>query len=117
LLDIIAWLQGVERLACDLYGDAAAFFQGDEALSAFLRRMSQEEAWHLHLVGSAGHYLRHNQLAPAPGFTLTPDIQTQVETPLRRATDLLSDKTRPGRICWICCCRPSFPSGTASFCT
>ncbi|MBN1581034.1 MAG: response regulator [Anaerolineae bacterium] len=92
MLDIIAWLQSVERLASDLYADAAVFFQDDEALSAFLKRLSQDEAWHLHLVGSAGHYLRDNQLSLAPGVELTAEIQAQIEMPLRRASDLLSNR-------------------------
>jgi len=51
--DIIAWLRKLEMLASNVYQQAAEKLASDQQFSAFLERMSEEEAWHYHLMGSA----------------------------------------------------------------
>ncbi|PLX96828.1 MAG: hypothetical protein C0621_01210 [Desulfuromonas sp.] len=52
MLDLIEWLEGVERQAAELYGLAAEQFAEDEVLAPFFRQMAEEELWHLQLLES-----------------------------------------------------------------
>ena len=63
--EIIEWLLGIERMAGDLYRDAAFFFKEDKALSDFLRELGEDEAWHFQIMGSAAAHLEAHPETPA----------------------------------------------------
>jgi CheY-like chemotaxis protein len=56
--EIIEWLIGIEQVAGNLYREAALLFAQDKGLSAFLRDLAEDEAWHFHVMGSAAEFLR-----------------------------------------------------------
>ena len=71
--DIVTWLREVERLACEFYQEAAAYFADDPKLKKFLQQTAEEETLHYHVMGSAAEYL-----AKKPDFV--PVISVDRET-------------------------------------
>ncbi len=55
--EIISWLREVEHLASEVYFQASNTQWHDPEFAKFLRELSEEEAWHYHVVGSAASYL------------------------------------------------------------
>ncbi len=55
--DIINWLRGIEHLASEVYSQAVSTFDDDPELKKFLDHISEDEAWHYHVMGSAAEYL------------------------------------------------------------
>ena len=77
--EMIGWLKGIEGMACDLYGDAAAFFEADRTLSDFLNLLAEDEALHFHVMGSAAEYLRDSEKMPAANITLDRKRKERIE--------------------------------------
>ena len=61
LKDVITWLRNVENLACTVYSAAAESAIASDTLSAFLRSLAEDEAWHYHLMGSALELIREQE--------------------------------------------------------
>jgi CheY-like chemotaxis protein len=55
--DIVNWLRKVEHLAHEVYSQAAEFYKKDTNLKVFLDHISEAEAWHYHVMGSAAEAL------------------------------------------------------------
>ncbi len=55
--DIINWLRGIEHLASEIYSQSAVKFSDDPKFKNFLEHISEDEAWHYHVMGSAAEYL------------------------------------------------------------
>ncbi len=91
--EIIDWLQGIEQLACDLYDESCTFFEQDEAFSAFLHKLAEDEAWHFHMMGSAADYLRKQDVKVTAAIALTQATRKRIESPLRRSCNSLSEQT------------------------
>jgi hypothetical protein len=52
MLSIVSWLEEIEGCAAELYTVAARYFEADQAFSAFLQQLAEEEQWHRRLIGS-----------------------------------------------------------------
>ncbi|MHC4716180.1 MAG: hypothetical protein ACYS5V_04365 [Planctomycetota bacterium] len=52
MLELVQWLEDIERMAGYLYEDASAHFS-DKGFSEFLARLARDESWHAHLMASA----------------------------------------------------------------
>ena len=50
---IIRWLLKVERIAGEVYTEAAEYFKNDVDFKRFLERNADDEAWHYHVMGNA----------------------------------------------------------------
>lgn len=55
--EIIKWLRKVEELACETYLQASSMYEDNGNLTAFLKDIAEEEAWHYHVIGSAASLL------------------------------------------------------------
>lgn len=67
--EIVEWLIGIEKLAGNLYSEAASLFPEDREMTHFLQRLVEDEAWHYNLMSSAREQLR-NHPDPDPFFSL-----------------------------------------------
>ncbi len=56
------WLKDLEHTACEVYKKAALYFRDNEQLHQFFRYLSNDEAWHYHLMGSASDYYSRNSV-------------------------------------------------------
>lgn len=79
LQDVITWLRHVEDLACSVYSAAAESGVASDTLSAFLRRLAEDEAWHYHLMGSAVELIREQEESPASAVLVDPETRLHVE--------------------------------------
>ncbi|MFC1549473.1 response regulator [Nitrospirota bacterium] len=73
--ELADWLKGIEHIACKAYKNASTYFQDNPELQTLLRHLSNDEAWHYHLMASASDYYSHSDV-PA-------DIKVDDETKLR----------------------------------
>ena len=71
--DVIKWLRGMEHSANVIYSQAASIFAADPKLKKFLEHISEDEAWHYHVMGSAAEYL---SIDPALGSAVSVDKGT-----------------------------------------
>jgi CheY-like chemotaxis protein len=55
--DVVNWLRRIEHLANEIYLQAASYYAADPKLKNFLEHISEDEAWHYHVMGSAAEYL------------------------------------------------------------
>ena len=83
----IKWLRRIEGLACDLYAEAAECFLEDKTLSRFLSDLSEDEAWHYHLIGSAADIIASSEDFPPLAVTIGEDTVKGVEVSLRSCKD------------------------------
>lgn len=90
--DIITWLRSVELLACKVYQDAADRMIDDQKFSSFLSRMSEEESWHYHIIGSAARYLLENDIQSKLAILIDSDIKREVEAPFHELIRILSNE-------------------------
>ena len=81
LQNVIKWLRHVEDLACSLYSAAADSRAASGTLSAFLKRLAEDEAWHYHLMGSAVELIRE-QKSLASAVLVDPETKLRVEDPI-----------------------------------
>ena len=61
MLQTVQWLIRIEEMAGDFYSLAATHFQQDKKLNHLLNKLSEDEAMHYHLMGSAAEFLRENE--------------------------------------------------------
>lgn len=91
MLEIIEWLRTIEQLAHNLYADAAQLFARDDEFSTFLRRLAEDETWHLGLMDSAAAYLVEHDVAVSSAVVLDEATRERVEAPLERALGLVGE--------------------------
>jgi len=84
---IVEWLTGVERQAAEFYQEAAGRFAADGELSAFLRDLAEEEAWHLQLMQQAVPLLERSDDPDA--VAIDPLLRERVEERLRHGREVL----------------------------
>jgi len=64
--EIINWLKNIEIRAHEIYAKAALTFNDDKELAQLLNNISEEEAWHYHIMTSAEKYINNTkQISPA----------------------------------------------------
>jgi len=90
--ELVDWLAGVEQLAGDFYRESAVVFQEDAALSAFLRRLSEDEAEHHEIMVLLAQDLAALDVPVQSAVVVDPATRSRVETPLKEARDLISDR-------------------------
>jgi len=90
---IINWLRTVEMLASNVYMEAADQLANDQEFSAFLSRMSDEEAWHYHIMGSAMTFLEETKKVPQSVIAIDADIKDKVEIPFKNLYEAITNKT------------------------
>jgi len=84
---ILTWICGMELLAYKGYREASYAFGADQKFSAFLSRLSDEEAWHYYLIGSAMHRMRDADRSIEPEIRVDADTRNEIEAPLRELID------------------------------
>lgn len=89
---IMNWLRSMEMLASNIYMEAASQLDKDQEFSAFLSRMSDEEAWHFHIMGSAMMFLEEIKEAPRPAISIDPDVKDSLEIPFRDVYEAITKK-------------------------
>jgi len=80
----INWLRSIEMLASNIYMEAAEQLADDQKFSVFLSKMSDDEAWHYHLMGSALKYMEESGNIPEPVITIDSDTRDRVEIPFQQ---------------------------------
>jgi CheY-like chemotaxis protein len=90
---IINWLRTMEMLASNVYLEAAEQLTQDQEFSAFLFRMSDEEAWHFHIIGSAMTFLEEAKEVPQAAVTIDPDMKNELELPFKELYEAITNKT------------------------
>lgn len=76
--EMIKWLIRVEQEAGELYRKAAIFFQEDKTLAAFLAELSEDEAWHFHVMRSAAECIRASQDMKPAQVALDPESRQKI---------------------------------------
>jgi len=71
--DIIKWLINIEQLAGNVYAQASEYFEDDPKFKKFLDHLTEDEAWHYHLMMSASEFFREN---PPPVPVISIDEET-----------------------------------------
>ena len=89
--EIITWLRSIELLAGKLYLEAACNLE-DRKYSSFLSRLSEEESWHYHIIGSAAQYFLENDIHPNPAIQVDAKLKREVEIPFHELSGLLANK-------------------------
>jgi CheY-like chemotaxis protein len=90
---IINWLRTVEMLASNVYLEAAEQLNQDQEFSAFLSKMSDEEAWHFHIMGSAMTFLEETKIVPQAEITIDSDMKNKIELPFKELYESIKNKT------------------------
>ncbi|MFH2218347.1 MAG: response regulator [Pseudomonadota bacterium] len=90
---IINWLRSMEMLASNVYMEAADQLDKDQEFSAFLSRMSDDEAWHFHIMGSAMMFLEETKETPLPAIRIDSDIKETLELPFKDLYEAISKKS------------------------
>jgi len=89
LREVLDWLLTVEDLASQVYRRAHDRFADDTYLAGFLASLTDDEALHFHLIGSAANFLKENDVDMPWAAALDPETRDNVERPLRRCAELL----------------------------
>lgn len=56
--EIIKWLIGMEQMAGEFYRDASVLLKYDKELKRFLSHLTEDEAWHFHVMRSAAEFIK-----------------------------------------------------------
>lgn len=89
---IIDWLAGMEKLARDLYAEAAVVFRDDVELFGLLNRLAEDESQHYELMGRAGDYITKNGIDLRSAITLDQNARDRIERPLMDARRLVETR-------------------------
>lgn len=79
----LLWLRKVEQLASDVYKAAALEMKEDQEFSSFLLKMTEDEAWHFHLIGSAAHYFLERNETPRLDIIVDSIMTKALEVPFQ----------------------------------
>jgi CheY-like chemotaxis protein len=112
---IINWLRTMEMLASNVYQEAAEQLSEDQEFSAFLSRMSDEESWHFHIVGSAMTFLEETKALPQTAVTIDGDIRKELERPFRELYDAINNKTLTRKDVVECIAKTEFTEWNSVF--
>jgi CheY-like chemotaxis protein len=96
MITIINWVREIENLAHDVYLRSAEFFRDDEKLFAFLNHITEDEAWHYHVMSSALEYCRNMpDTVPeiVPAVTIDRETDNRIKSSFRQISDKLSAET------------------------
>lgn len=88
--EISNWLIGLEHMAENLYREAATRFKGNAEFSHFLEHLTEDEAWHIKVMGNASEYLRQADGKFQPVIALDADMKKQIEAPVKKGQEMLS---------------------------
>ena len=72
--EIVQWLMKIERLANEIYSQAAIYFKSNYSLSQFLVHAAEDESMHYSVMASA---YRHYQTQPALPLSIAVDTETR----------------------------------------
>ena len=87
--EIINWLRQVEQLASNVYKEAADHFSEDQKFSSFLSQLSQDEAYHYDLIGSAAQCLPEIRDRLTADITIDWSTKERLEKPLHEFMELM----------------------------
>ncbi len=90
---IVRWLEDLENQASVLYREAALLFREDPILTEFLTRLSEDEIVHARLMRELADCLQENHIELQSAFQLSQATIDFVESPLKQAQNLVSQKT------------------------
>jgi len=90
--NIIPWLRTVEMLASNVYDNASEKLAKDQQFTAFLSRMSDDEAWHYHILGSAAQYLRETENIPQPAIAIDSHTKDMVQKPFLELYEAMENR-------------------------
>lgn len=93
MINLIEWLQSVENLASDVYAEAAERFKADKPFTQFLKSLSEDEAWHYHLMGSAAGTVASSEDLPPLEIKIGEDTIERVEIPLKACLNKIRSHT------------------------
>jgi CheY-like chemotaxis protein/rubrerythrin len=79
----------MEQLACEVYKAASDYFTQDKEFCSFLSRLAEDESLHFDLMGSAAEYLKETREHPVSAIDLESNMREQLETPLKRLSNLM----------------------------
>jgi CheY-like chemotaxis protein len=79
---IIDWLLYLERLAGDVYREAAKRFSEDKEFSAFLKSLAEDEDIHFKLIREVRERLDQKDEIPLSAVKIGPDTRDRVAAPL-----------------------------------
>jgi len=96
--DIIDWLIRIERMAKELYGDAAEYFKEDENFASFLKILSNDEEYHRQIMESASSHLEGSLMNGHAAIALDADIKLKVERPLAESRQMLDEGNISGEL-------------------
>jgi len=90
--EIITWLRSVELLAGNVYLHAADRMVDDQKFSSFLARLSEEESWHYHIIGSAARYFEENDIQHKSAILIDEKTKREIEAPFHELAGRLARK-------------------------
>jgi len=90
--ELIEWLIGIERMAGEMYKNAAGVFKNDKHLARFLHHLAEDEAWHFMVMGSAADFIKREPLTPS-NLALDRAFKTRIEDPCRKIGEKLVSGT------------------------
>lgn len=89
---IIKCLIDIENIAGSLYRDTAMYFKEDQTLSAFLKDLAEDEAWHSRVMVSAAKYLHGLDRQIKFAISLDDDTISNIKSPFLKNRELLSKR-------------------------
>jgi CheY-like chemotaxis protein len=89
----LQWLRNVEQLASDVYSAAALELKDDKEFSSFLQQMTEDEAWHFHLISSAIQHLSEMDDKPSLDIIVDSVMTKVIEVPFQDLFNRISDET------------------------
>jgi CheY-like chemotaxis protein len=89
--EIAEWLLSIEHEAGGVYKEAYSFFKDDDKLRSFLKHLSDDEALHFHIMGSAAEHFSKEE-RPSP-ITVDDETRKKIEAPLLEIGKMLSEKS------------------------
>lgn len=91
--NLIPWLRKLELLARNVYHAASEHMSDDQEFAAFLDRMSEDEYWHYHIIGSASQYLMEMEKMPVSAVKVDLDTQSEMEARFAEVYQKIEDNS------------------------
>ncbi len=87
--ELVLWLINLEHTACEIYQQAAKCFQENKHLSTFLDKMSEDEAWHYHVMSSAKEYLDRPEMSIEAAIEVDEATDVRIKNLLQKSRSIL----------------------------
>jgi CheY-like chemotaxis protein len=113
--NLIRWIRSVEMLASHIYAEASDRLRKDQAFSAFLQRLSDDEFWHYHILGDAAQNLQKIGLNPRSAVKLDSFLKNDVELPFKELNEMITRKQVHRRDILTCIARAEFSEWNSLF--